>query len=241
MARSQKAQHFRGKVRDRVPRTRARGVPAGSGAGGGPPRADDPASVSIPPSHELPVCAICLRGGEEPRHFHRLAHGVSVWLCTAHGSWEYRCREGGARFAERLVRVWRAAGALTAKRVAALELHRRRLDQAGGQRDRPGSYSWRELREELEERFARGAVPADVHDEIRERYRDCPARMPSDRTIRRWYAQGRWLPLTAIRASTRGGRKPHPYVPWAFVLLPRVLKEEVLWLYPSFARQERGP
>ena len=190
--------------------------------------------------HGLPVCVICLRGADTPRRAYQLTHGVAVWLCDQHGSVGYRCRDGGRHFTERLLRVWRAAGALTTRRLAALEQHERRVEQAEGQRDRPGSYAWPELRAELEERFATGTLPSDVFAEVRERYQDCPARMPSERTIRRWHSQARWLPSIGLHRPKPRGRQPHPYVPWAFVLLPRVLKEELLWLYPSFARQ-RGP
>ena len=174
-----------------------------------------------------------------PRRAHQLTHGVAVWLCDQHGSLDYRCRDAGRHFTQRLLRVWRAAGALTARRLAALQLHERRIEQAGRRRERPGSYAWPELREELEERFAQGVLPGGVLEELRERYRDCPAHMPSERTIRRWHTQARWLPLVTLRAPRK--REPHPYVPWAFVLLPRAMKEEVLWLYPSFARHQRGP
>ena len=185
------------------------------------------------------MCVICLRAGETQRRAHQLSHGVAVWLCDQHGSLEYRVRDGGRQFTDGLLRVWRAAGALTTRRLAALHQHERRIEQADQVRDRPGSYSWPELRAELEERFAAGALPGELFDELRDRYRDCPAHIPSERTIRRWYTQARWLPLTDL--GTRPKRRPQPYVPWAFVLLPRVMKEELLWLYPSYARYNRDP
>jgi hypothetical protein len=64
-------------------------------------------------------------------------------------------------------------------------------------RARPGSYAWPKLRREAEERFARGDGVIATILRLRERHAQDHATVPSIRTMRRWFSQGRWLPLPA--------------------------------------------
>lgn len=144
----------------------------------------------------VPPCGICGHCGRGDRVLHHLTHGLSVWLCQAHRSDGFLQRRGGREFVERLAAAWMATGKLTAHKRDALVAHIRRVEAAGAQRARPGSYSWPVLRREAERRFAAGERPAEVISELRLTYRDGPAMVPSVRTMRRWYTQGRWMETT---------------------------------------------
>jgi hypothetical protein len=155
---------------------------------------------------KMPMCAICGGAGEGPRAEHRLTHGVSVWLCAAHRSDAFQTRRSGRDFVASLAAVWRAAGITTRRHALALEAHLRRV-KGPNPRDRPGSYAWPELREQAEQRFAAGASLAAVERDIRAAAaREMPSRLPSARTFRRWFAEGRWL--AAIRKQL--SRRPAP-------------------------------
>lgn len=159
--------------------------------------------VNVPP----PPCAICRHHGRGPSSVRYLTHGVYIWLCTAHGSGEFMRREGGGEFVQRLARVWAASGALGFKRRAALAAHIVRLRLAIEGRHKPGSHTWPELRQEAERRFAADESPTAVIDDLRRSHRGGPALVPSLRTMRRWFAQGRWLVPTA-RTQPRQTERP---------------------------------
>lgn len=165
------------------------GQDAGTVPAGVPMTEGSATSVTAPG----PPCAICRHRGRGPRGLRFLTHGVHVWLCASHGSAEFMRRDGGGEFVQRLTGIWAAAGALGQRRRAALAGHIERLRLAIDGRDKPGSHTWPKLRREAEQRFAAGEPPALVIDELRRSYRDGPAIVPSVRTMRRWFAQGRWL------------------------------------------------
>ena len=123
-----------------------------------------------------------------------MTHGIVVWLCPTHLDLRFLRRRSGRIFTERLHAAWLSAGRATKKQLNALEAHIRRINPAPAQRDQPGSYSWPQLRQLAEARFAAGDDPDTVIRELRQRYADhAPARVPSVRTIRRWHTQARWL------------------------------------------------
>jgi hypothetical protein len=156
----------------------------------------------------MPMCAICGGAGEGPRAEHRLTHGVSVWLCAAHRSDAFQTRRSGRDFVASLAAVWRAAGITTRRHALALEAHLRRV-KGPNPRDRPGSYAWPELREQAEQRFAAGASLAAVERDIRAAAaREMPSRLPSARTFRRWFAEGRWLAAIRKQLSRRPAPRP---------------------------------
>ena len=140
----------------------------------------------------VPPCVICGHSGRGQRTQQALTHGITVWLCTPHASEAFLRRRGGTEFAQRLLAAWAAAGAATARRIAALKAHVDQIRNATLDRTLPGSYSWPKLREEAERRFAAGDDPARVIDELRADYADGPAMVPSIRTMRRWFTDGRW-------------------------------------------------
>jgi hypothetical protein len=155
-----------------------------------------------------PACAICAGPGAGERELLHLPAGVSVWLCAAHRRAEFLTRRAGRDLVASLMHVWRAAGCLDRRRSAALDGHLRRL-QAGA-RDgpgRPGSYAWPTLRREAEERFAAGEPPAAVIAGLRRRHAGDHARVPSERTMRRWFAEGRWLSRPEAKRAPAG--RPH--------------------------------
>ena len=160
---------------------------------------------------KLPMCAICGGAGEGTRAEHFLTHGVSVWLCEAHRSEEFQRRRAGRDFVASVGAVWRAAGITGRRHSQALAAHLRRVRGALG-RERPGSYAWPELRQEAERRFANGEPPRNVIAELRQ----APLvgmRLPSIRTLRRWFHEGRWLErlVPSRSASERraiGGGEP---------------------------------
>ena len=158
---------------------------------------------ALPAGGFCPPCAICGYFGRGDRVLHHLTHGLAVWLCDAHRSDGFLCRRSGREFVERLAAVWVASGVLTVRKREALAAHLRRIEAAGMQRNRPGSYSWPVLRREAERRFAAGEAPAEVISELRLAYREGPAMVPSVRTMRRWFTQARWL------ASPAHNRRHH--------------------------------
>ena len=155
-----------------------------------------------------PPCAICRHGGRGPSAVRFLTHGVYLWLCWAHGSAEFMRRGGGGEFVQRLAGVWTASGALGFKRRAALAAHIVRLRVALEGRHKPGSHTWPKLLQEAEQRFAAGESPAVVIDDLRRSHRDGPALVPSLRTMRRWFAQGRSLVPTAPTQPRQTERSP---------------------------------
>ena len=181
------------------------------------------------PDDRLP-CAICAHTGDESRRLVHLTHGVAVWLCETHAAERFMRAEDGTVFADHLAAMWIATGALTALRAAALRTHVRQTRSAGVARDRPGSYSWPVLRREAEQRFAAGADPRQVIQELRDRHADCPAMAPSPRTMRRWYTQARWL--TPSKRSPREARNVRRRrVPGMFALIPHALTQHLQWDY----------
>lgn len=155
-----------------------------------------------------PACVICGDETSRGRRKHHLTHGVAIWLCGTHADEAYLHRQGGLLFAERLAGIWLAAGAITARRRAALRTFVARIAHGGRDRDRPGSYSWPRLREEAERRFARGDDPNAVIAELRSRHDGDTAVAPSIRTMRRWFTDARWFrrpppPHLRVRLPTR--------------------------------------
>jgi hypothetical protein len=147
------------------------------------------------PLGSRPPCAICMGRGEGERGLLTLPGGVTVWLCAAHRSDRFQRKRAGRDFFVSLSCVWQAAGCLTARRRRALEVHRERLmreAKAPARRQRPGSYSWPELRREAEQLWAAGAPLRVVIDRLRERVARYPVRPPSRTTMYRWFGEARW-------------------------------------------------
>lgn len=118
------------------------------------------------------------------------------------------CRRSGLEFVERISAVWAASGTLTMRRRQALDAHLRQVRTGTSQRLCPGSYSWPNLRNEAERRFAAGEQPAAVIAELRATYADGPAMVPSVRTMRRWFTQGRWLSSPSVSGRARRDQPP---------------------------------
>lgn len=75
--------------------------------------------------------------------------------------------------------------------------------------DGPGSYSWSRTRYQAEARFAAGENPTDVIAQLRADNIGGIADVPSVRTMRRWFFEGRWLVDPRVwlqRLSTRAKR-----------------------------------
>jgi hypothetical protein len=142
-----------------------------------------------------PICAICLDRTRGRTLVRELTHGVRVSLCAGHHSVDFMRRNAGRDFAVTLSRTWQAQGCLTRARSRALDAHLRAVRTLGARiaRARPGSYAWPKLRREAEERFARGDGVIATILRLRERHAQDHATVPSVRTMRRWFSQGRWL------------------------------------------------
>jgi hypothetical protein len=142
-----------------------------------------------------PVCAICLDRTRGRRLVRELTHGVKLSLCEGHHSVEFMRSNAGRDFAVTLSRVWSAQGCLTRARSLALGAHLRAIRATGTaiRRVRPGSYAWPRLRREAEGCFARGDGVLATIARLREQHARDHARVPSIRTMRRWFAQCRWL------------------------------------------------
>jgi hypothetical protein len=153
-----------------------------------------------------PLCAICIdrtRGRTLQRH---LTHGVSIWLCEAHHSTAFMRSNAGRDFIVTLDRIWRSQGCLTRARSRALDAHHNAVRALGRSvpRRQVGSYAWPRLRAEAEAAFARGERVLAVIAQLRERHALDHATVPSIRTMRRWFAQGRWMLLPPIRETAPG-------------------------------------
>jgi hypothetical protein len=142
-----------------------------------------------------PVCAICLDRTRGRTLVRELTHGVKLSLCEGHHSVEFMRRNAGRDFAVTLMRTWRAHGCLTRARARALDAHLRAIRRMGTvvRRARPGSYAWPRLRSEAETCFARGDGTLATIARLREQHARDHAKVPSIRTMQRWFAQCRWL------------------------------------------------
>jgi hypothetical protein len=159
---------------------------------------DDITALAAAAVYPFP-CAICGHDGRGAAYLHHMTHGLRVWLCLTHGATEFLQRRSGHDFVQRLATVWGSSGELTSRKVAALRAHVERIRSANNGRAHPGSYSWPWLREQAEKRFAAGEPPDQVIDDLRATNSDSKAIVPSIRTMRRWFQQGRWLALQPRR------------------------------------------
>ena len=144
-----------------------------------------------------PICAICLDRTRGKALERELTHGVRIWLCEGHHSIAFMRANAGRDFAVTLMRSWRAHGCLTRARARALDAHLHAIRATGARhtRPRPGSYAWPRLRREAEHHFARGRPVLTTIAQLRQRHAHDHATVPSIRTMRRWFSQGRWLRL----------------------------------------------
>lgn len=142
-------------------------------------------------------CAICMgKFDVKPMH---LSFGVVVHLCGDHSDIDYVRKDGGRVMARRLTEVWTSNGVLTKSRVKTLAAHIRRVRDTMMARELPGSHAWKRERLEAEQRFAAGEPLKSVISAIKDPARWGDHASPSIRTIRRWYADGRWLaPQTPV-------------------------------------------
>lgn len=144
------------------------------------------------PTHA--VCALCL-GGDQILAVH-LSYGVQIYLCARHGDKGFLRKDGGRELVRRLSTIWLASGVLTRTRVKALGAHIRRVRETMIATELPGSHAWKRERNDAERRFAAGESIEHVIRTIRDPAAWGERQPPSVRTIRRWYADGRWLAPT---------------------------------------------
>ena len=143
------------------------------------------------------ICAICLDRTRGKALERQLTHGVRIWLCEGHHSVGFMRANAGRDFAVTLMRTWSAHGCLTRARSRALHAHLHAIRSTGTRvnRPRPGSYAWPRLRLEAEAAFACGKPVFATIARLRQRHVLDHATVPSIRTMRRWFSQGRWLRL----------------------------------------------
>jgi hypothetical protein len=146
---------------------------------------------------KMPVCAICLDRTRGKTLERDLGYGVRIWLCEIHHSVEFMRSNAGRDFGVTLLRIWRSQGCLTRARSRALAAHSNAVRALGRTltRPRPGSYAWPRLRREAEDCFARGERVLTTIAHLRARHALDHAKVPSVRTMQRWFSQGRWLRL----------------------------------------------
>ncbi len=153
-----------------------------------------------------PLCAICLDRTRGKTLERQLTHGVKIWLCEGHHSVEFMRANAGRDLVVTLLRIWRSHGCLTRSRSKALEAHLNAVSALSRATPRrlAGSYAWPKLRLEAEQAFARGERVLAAIQRLRARHADDHATVPSIRTMRRWFAQGRWMRLPESRAAAPG-------------------------------------
>ena len=139
-----------------------------------------------------PVCAICVDRTRGRTEEVRLGYRVTVWLCPGHADHAFQTKRGGRDFVRTLMGVWQANGCLTQARHRALDAHLQRLRQHPPH-PQPGSFTWPDLRRQLEAAFAHGAAPPHPSQLGDPTCPTCTAHTPSRRTLQRWHAQRRWL------------------------------------------------
>lgn len=138
-----------------------------------------------------PCCAVCLdrtRGRTQRVAF---GYGVAVWLCADHASVDFLTRRSGRDLVVTLSGLWNAAGGMTASQHKAMMAHLTAL-RARSPRPLPGSYAWPRIRVRAEQLFAQGHPVPTVDSAIR-RADYGVSEPPSQRTVRRWRSQRRWL------------------------------------------------
>jgi hypothetical protein len=155
--------------------------------------------VSLYKAHGVPVksplCAICIDRTRGTTLQRELTHGVKIWLCAGHHSIAFMRHNAGRDFVVTLERIWQSQGCLTRSRSKALTAHLLTIKTIGRAttRTRPGSYAWPKLRREAEAAFAGGELVFATITRLRERHAHDHATVPSIRTMRRWFTQGRWM------------------------------------------------
>jgi hypothetical protein len=92
-----------------------------------------------------------------------------------------------------MTRIWQAHGMLTRTRAKALAAHLRMTHRAAHGQTLPGSYAYKHERREVEQRLAAGDDLAQIITDIRDPSRWGGHTPPSERTIRRWYHERRWI------------------------------------------------
>jgi hypothetical protein len=158
------------------------------------------------PALKSEVCAICVERSRGKTVKVDLGRGVQVWLCQGHASDEFRRQRSGRDFVLTLHRLWSAHGCLTKPRSKALDDHLAAMhSEPPPPRHRPGSYAWANLRAEAERRFFQGEDPNRVIDELRARHGADYARVPTVRTMRRWYHERRWLRKSLVAEVSEPG------------------------------------
>lgn len=153
------------------------------------------------------LCALCAGPGDGEVRELRLTHGVTVSLCQHHRSEWFQTRDGGDDLVDALTAMWSAAGCLTQQRQLALAAHTRRVAPTVSERPLPGSYSWPQVRDEAEQRWAAGDPPLQVIHELRQRHSGWSSRVPSLRTMRRWYGEARWMNPPPQTEPPRAGER----------------------------------
>ncbi len=148
-----------------------------------------------PNSRKGRYCAICFDRTRGPAVRVDLGYGVRLWLCAEHASTDFARSRSGRDFERTVSEVFSAAGCLDARRNRAISSYVARVAGAveAIRRRRPGSYAWRRLRDEAEQRFRAGQRLRSVAVELRARHAAGVAKPPSERTIERWYRERRWL------------------------------------------------
>ena len=125
-----------------------------------------------------------------------LKHGVTLVLCSSHRTPEYVAEDSGRKFLSAISALFHSMGLRSARHHAALRAfvqemtnpHRQRP-----QRPRPGSYAWPARRQDAETVWSRGGSFLQGLAAALAGPPDRRARAPTDRTVRRWWQDRRWL------------------------------------------------
>jgi hypothetical protein len=140
-------------------------------------------------------CIACLPNNVAGRDV-RLRHGITLVLCEAHRTPGHVAGHGGEEFLRAISTLFHAMGIHSKRHHAALRAfvldmcHPRRR---GPERPRPGSYAWPGRRQDAETVWSRAGSFEQGRQAARAPAPDPRSRAPTERTVRRWWQERRWL------------------------------------------------
>jgi hypothetical protein len=144
-----------------------------------------------------------------------LTLGCSLVLCAEHRDPAFIASDSGRRFLSAVSVLYASLGLTSARFGAALRAFVERCANPrrhAARRHRPGSYAWPERRQDAERVWSRGGSYQQGLAAALARPPDGRGRMPTQRSVRRWWQDRRWLgpppPAPTAAPAARGMAVP---------------------------------